>query len=67
MWEPAGELREADVFWLGLRKLSLPISLHSIPHTARNTHPMGLGGEESPSTVDKMSKSADQEPGKKWR
>ena len=33
MWEPAGELRRADIFWMGLRKLSLLISLHSTTHT----------------------------------
>lgn len=27
-----GELKRADVFWMGLRKLSLLISLHGAPH-----------------------------------
>lgn len=65
----AGELRMAGVFWMGLRKLSLLISLHCTPHTEElisltQCDCLGGGG---PAMADKMNKSADQEESKKGR
>lgn len=66
-WAIAGELRMADVFWMGLRKLSLLIitSLYTPHRRAHIIHPVWLLEKGSPAMADKMNKSADQEEGKK--